>query len=400
MENRVVVFGMNSAFAVRQFLPEVLETVRDRSFDVVVMAPRPADPAGFEASFPGIRFRYVAMKREISLFWDLVTLCWLWLLLLRLRPAVTNMSTPKTGLLGGLAARLAGVPDRIYTLRGLRYQTARSWKRRLLMGCEWLACACAQQVICISRSVRQTAIDDGIAPAGKLVLLGERVSEGITVEPDSACREMDAPQRLRRKLRIPDDAVVIGFVGRLTRDKGLCELVRSFQLLQNEGRNVRLLLLGDFETGDPVDGETTAWIHVNPAVHWLGFVTDPKPYYRLMDVFVFPTYREGLGKVLLEAAAAGVPIVSTKVTGVVDVVQDGLTGLLVPAGDAPALAGAVGRLLDEPETARRLAHAAQQMIREQFDNSLYLARLGDMIEHLAAGSRTREIPKFQEAQRL
>jgi glycosyltransferase involved in cell wall biosynthesis len=400
MENRVVVFGMNSSFAVRQFLPEVLAAVQQRGFDTVVASPQPPEPAAFRTSFPAVEFRHVPMKREISLLSDIGSLCRLWFLLRSIRPALTNMSTPKMGLIGGLAAWIARVPHRIYTLRGLRYETARSWKRKLLIACEKIACACAHQVICISRSVRQTAIQQGLAPAGKLVLLGERVSEGIAIEPQPEIRAGDLVH-LRKQLRIPEEAAVIGFVGRLTRDKGVCELVRCFQILQREGRAVHLLLLGDFESGDPVDRETVEWIFTNPAAHWLGFIPDPKPYYRLMSAFVFPTYREGLGKVLLEAAAAGVPVVSTKVTGVVDIVQDGLTGILVPPGDAPALARAVGRLLDEPETAERMARAAQIMIREHFDNSFYLARLGEMIESLAAADRPHAYrPPIHEARRL
>ncbi len=400
MENRVVVFGMNSSFAVRQFLPEVLAAVQNRGFEAVVAAPQPLEPVAFRTSFPGVRFRHVPMKREISLLSDIGSLCRLWFLLKSIRPALTDMSTPKMGLIGGLAAWLARVPHRIYTLRGLRYETARSWKRKLLIACEKIACACAHQVICISRSVRQTAIQEGLAPAAKLVLLGDVVSEGITIEPEPEIHGSD-PTQLRKQLRIPEEAAVIGFVGRLTRDKGVCELVQCFQILQREGRAVHLLLLGDFESGDPVDRETVEWISTNAAAHWLGFVPDPKPYYRLMTAFVFPTYREGLGKVLLEAAAAGVPLVSTKVTGVVDIVQDGLTGILVPRGDAPALARAVGRLLDEPETAARMARAAQSMIREHFDNSVYLARLGEMIESMAAASHphARRQP-LQEARRL
>jgi glycosyltransferase involved in cell wall biosynthesis len=304
------------------------------------------------------------------------------------------------GLIGGLAAWIVGVPHRIYTLRGLRYETAHAWKRKLLIGCEKIACLCAHRVICISRSVRQTAIREGIAPADKLVLLGERGSEGVTIEPQPEIRGRDL-LHLRKQLRIPEEAAVIGFVGRLTRDKGVCELVQCCQILQREGRAVHLLLLGDFESGDPVDRETVEWISTNPAAHWLGFVPDPKPYYRLMSAFVFPTYREGLPKVLLEAAAASTPVVSTKVTGVVDIIQDGLTGILVPPGDAPALARAVEHLLDEPAAAARMARAAQHMIREHFDNSFYLARLGEMIESLAAADRPHAgRPALEEARRL
>lgn len=400
MEDRVVVFGMNSSFAVRQFLPEVLDAVQHRGFHAVVAAPQPPEPAAFQASFPGVEFRHVPLQREISLLSDIRSLCRLWCLLKSIRPALTDMSTPKMGLIGGLAAWLARVPHRIYTLRGLRYETARSWKRKLLIACEKIACACAHQVICVSRSVRQTAIQAGLASAGKLVLLGERVSEGITLEPESEIHPRDLV-RLRKQLRIPEEAPVIGFVGRLTKDKGVRDLVQCFQILQREGRAVHLLLLGDFESGDPVDRETVEWISTSPATHSLGFVPDPKPYYRLMSAFVFPTYREGLSKVLLEAAAAGVPAVSTKVTGVVDIVQDGLTGILVPPGDAPALARAVGRLLDEPETAARMARAARSLIREHFDNSFYVARLGEMIESMAAANRPHaDRPPLEEARRL
>jgi glycosyltransferase involved in cell wall biosynthesis len=104
-----------------------------------------------------------------------------------------------------------------------------------------------------------------------------------------------------------------------------------------------------------------------------------------MDVFVFPTYREGMGKVLLEAAASGVPAVSTRVTGVIDVVVDGVTGILVPPGDANALAQAVASLLDDPSLAKRMARAGRQLIREHFDNSIYLQRLATMLESLARG---------------
>jgi glycosyltransferase involved in cell wall biosynthesis len=391
---------MNSSFAVRRFLPEVLAAVQRRGFDVVVVAPQAAGPSVFRM-LPGVEFRRVPMRREISLLSDIRCLCRLWFLLKSIRPAVTNMSTPKMGLIGGLAARMARVPQRIYTLRGLRYETTRFWKRKLLIACEKMAYACAHQVICISRSVQQTAIQDRIAPAGKLVLLGEKGSEGVSIEPKVEIREGGLAHHLRTQLGIPEEAAVIGFVGRLTKDKGIGELVRSFQILERQGRPVRLLLMGDFESGDPVDRETVEWIHTNPAARWLGFVPDPKPYYRLMNVFVFPTYREGLPNVLLEAAAAGVPLVSTKVTGVVDIIQDGLTGILVPPGDAPALARAVGQLLDEPETATRMVKAAQDMIRAHFDNSFYLARLGEMIESMAAANRPfAHRPPPGEARRL
>jgi glycosyltransferase involved in cell wall biosynthesis len=245
-------------------------------------------------------------------------------------------------------------------------------KRALLIGCERIAAACAHRVICISRSVRDTVVRDGVVPVSKAALLGDRVSEGVALRP--------APPAAR--LDIPKSAHVIGFAGRLTRDKGIRELAESFRLLLAAGLDVRLLLLGEFETGDPVDDATAEFLRTHPKVHCLGFVDDPSAYYPLMDVFVFPTHREGLGRVLLEAAAAGKPVVSTRTTGVVDVVVDGVTGLLVPPRDSTSLAAATRLLLTDRALAEKMGRCARRIVEEQFDNRIYLERLASMLNAL------------------
>jgi glycosyltransferase involved in cell wall biosynthesis len=371
MQKAKVVFGMNSMFAVRHFLPDILAMTRDRGFEAIVVAP-PGEDHGATNTIAGAEIRHVPMKREISPISDVFALWRMWSLLRAIRPAVTDVSTPKMGLIGGLAAWLAGVPHRIYTLRGLRYETTRGLKRALLMTCEWLACKSAHRVICISQSVKESAVRSGIVDGKKAVLLGERASEGISLRH----RVHTEPA----SLQLPEAIPVIGFVGRLTRDKGIHELIEAFRILRRSGLEARLLLLGSFETGDPVDPATADAIRTDPDIHWLGYVPDPAPYYQRMDVCVLPTYREGLPTVLLEAAAAGKPVVSTRTTGVVDVVLDGITGLLVPPCDAAALACAISRLLTNRELASRMGRQARRLIAEQFDNSYYLNRLGAMLE--------------------
>lgn len=373
MPQPTIVFGMNTLFAVRQFLPEILAMVQERGLRPVVICPEPGD-------IPGVEFRCVPMQREISVFSDVLALVRVFLVLRSVRPSVVNMSTPKMALIGGLAAWMARVPHRIYTLRGLRFETARGARRQLLIACERVAAACAHRVICISRSVRDTVVRDRIVPEAKATVLGERVSEGISLRPGAPARTLD----------IPKSAKVIGFVGRLTRDKGIRDLVEAFRLLLAGGLDVYLLLLGEFEQGDPVDPETVHFIRTDPHVRWLGYVPDPSAYYPSMDVFVFPTHREGLGRVLLEAAAAGKPVVSTRTTGVVDVVVDGVTGLLVPLRDPHALARATEALLKDPDLATRMGHNARRMVDEQFDNAIYLQRLGVVLD-FANGANVRAI---------
>jgi glycosyltransferase involved in cell wall biosynthesis len=227
---------------------------------------------------------------------------------------------------------------------------------------------------------------DGICRAEKLALLGDAVSEGIAIPPPDSPSAAEV-REMRNCLGIPEGSKVIGFAGRLTRDKGVDDLVACCRLLRSRGYPVCLLLLGDFEEGDPVSESTAAFLRSSAHVRWLGYVADARPYYSLMDVFVFPTRREGLGRVLLEAAAAGKPVVSTRNTGVIDVVQDGKTGILVSPADVDALARATANLLEDRELAARMGACARFLVERHFDNSVYLERLKTLLQSFAAPER-------------
>ena len=172
---------------------------------------------------------------------DLVSLARLWLLLRRLRPDLTEFSTPKAGLLGTLAAMLCGVPRRIYMLRGLRLETSTGFKHRILLAAERVACACAHVVLCNSNSLRAEALALGVAPADKLHLLGEGSTNGVDV-----ARFAPGPSNVRERLGITRKAPVLGFVGRLTRDKGLPELIEAFDTILKAKPKARLLLVEQY----------------------------------------------------------------------------------------------------------------------------------------------------------
>jgi glycosyltransferase involved in cell wall biosynthesis len=161
----------------------------------------------------------------------------------------------------------------------------------------------------------------------------------------------------------------------LTHDKGVEELVQASMDLAHEGRDIRLLMIGAFESGDPVHSECARLISTNALIHATGYIDDPAPYYRAMDLFAFPSHREGLGNVLLEAAAAGRPTVATRVTGCVDAIEDGVTGVLVPAHDSNALKIAIADLMDNAAKRQSMSTAAQIFVREYFDAAKMLDAL-------------------------
>ncbi len=329
---------------------------------------RELDRIGVEEGYPVFG---VPMQREISPLSDLRSLFAIWRLLRRIRPAICNVGTPKAGLLVGLAAWITRVPCRVYTLRGLRLETANGFKRFILTIAERVSCFTAHRVVCVSASLRERAISLGLVARRKTVLLASGSSNGV----DSS-RFEPTPERtalaasIRRNLNIRPDQPVIGFAGRITRDKGLPELIAAFHVIRNEFPDAILLLVGDYEEGDPVPQEIRDAIELDSAIHRVGFTSQIEQHYHAMNLFVLPTHREGFPNTVLEAQAAGLPVVTTVATGAVDAIVDGVTGLLTPVGDPDTLAKSVLSLLRDPVRIRTMGLTGRERVLREYRSEM------------------------------
>jgi glycosyltransferase involved in cell wall biosynthesis len=326
----------------------------------------------------------VSMRREIAPLQDLRSLFEIWRRIRRIRPVICNSGTPKAGLLVGLAAWINRVPCRIYTLRGLRLETAGGLKKRVLSITERIACFSAHRVVCVSASLQERVIALRLVVRSKTVLLGQGSSNGVDASRFEPTRERLAmAAALRQNLGILPDQPVIGFAGRFTRDKGLPELVAAFRLIRDQSPEAVLLLVGSFEAGDPVPVEIRTAIESDPAIYHVGFTSEIEMYYLIMNVFVLPTHREGFPNTVLEAQAARLPVITTDATGAVDSIEDGVTGLLTPVGDAVRLSKAVLLLLSDPARLKSMGRLGRERVLRNFQNetvwrgmtSLYSAML-------------------------
>jgi lipopolysaccharide/colanic/teichoic acid biosynthesis glycosyltransferase len=359
--------------------------MRDAGYDVVAVTSPGARQAVF-AEQEGARVVSLDMPRRITVGRDLVAVVRLTRLMRRERPAVVNAHTPKGGLLGMLAACAARVPARIYHLRGLPLDTATGTRRAVLAAAERLSCALAHRVVAVSPSLRTRAIELSLCPPDKVVVLGEGGGDGIDARHDFAPAPADAARRaeLRARLGIPPDAPVVGFVGRLVRDKGVVELTAAWQAVAAQVPEAHLVVAGSAEPRDPVPPGILEDLANASGVHLLGHVDDPRALYPVFDVLALPTYREGFPVVLLEAAALALPAVATRVTGCVDAVVDGETGKLVAPGDAEALAEALAEYLRDPAKRRTDGAAARRRVLRAFDRD----RLSEELRALYATLRT------------
>ena len=370
------------------FLEGQLAYMQERGLDITAICS-PDEALDAFGRRHGVQTCGVQMPRRISVAQDLVALAQLVAQLRRIKPQIVHAHTPKGGLLGMIAATLAGVPGRVYHMRGLPLETATGSRKALLTWTERVSCALAHQVICVSPSLRQVALDHDLCrPPQKLRVLAGGSGNGVEAKRrfNPSTYSPQTRQQVRHRLGISPDALVVGFIGRLVRDKGVVELAQAWASLRQRHPHARLLIVGPFEPRDPVPEDTAAALRADPSVHLLGFQDQTPPLYLAMDLVVLPTYREGFPNVPLEAAAMGLPVVSTRVPGCVDAIVEERTGLLVPARDALALERAMERYM--VDDALRAAHgrAAQARVRQDFDQERIWSALHQVYLDLLARS--------------
>lgn len=337
-------------------------------YEVTTAAADDYDLGRFERQF-GCSVFPLAISRRISPVQDAACVWRLIRFMRKERFSLVHAHTPKAGLVGMTAAFLAHVPHRVYTLHGLPMETAGGIKRELLRQAERSSLRLATCRLIVSRTLAARTVELGLCREGACRVLGDGSACGVDRSRFSSA--VRTPQRMaeaRAMLNLPAGAMVLGFVGRVTPDKGIDCLLDTYETIQKKRNDVYLVIVGDF---DKLDDQThrslAARIDSNPGIRYQSFVEDIVPYYSAMDMLVLPSHREGFNYAILEAAACGLPVVTTRATGCIDGVLEGETGLLVDIDDRDALKNAIEKLLNSCQLRQTFGAAAERRIVEQYD---------------------------------
>jgi glycosyltransferase involved in cell wall biosynthesis len=342
----------------------------EHGFDVTVGTRRsdPDSPPAPGKWDDGVVVEHVAFVREPAPIADLRALWSTLRLVRRARPTIVNASTPKAGLLGMLAAWLCRVPARVYLVRGFRFETSTGWRRRMFVAMERIATRCATHVLFNSPSLMRVGEAEGVIQRGRGEVIGAGSGNGIDVAR-FADDQLPTRTEARERFGLPVDAKVIGFVGRFTKDKGIEDLIDVFESAFADRGDVWLLLVGKFEDGDPVSEATQTTIGAHERIVIVPWLDHPGAAYRAMDVLAFPSYREGLPNVPLEAQLCGVPVVGYAATGTVDAVEHGTGGLLVGVRKVEELGRAIRDLVDDRSRRQQLGATGSARVAQTFNQT-------------------------------
>jgi glycosyltransferase involved in cell wall biosynthesis len=289
-------------------------------------------------------------------------------ILVRERPSLLVYGTPKAALLGAVAGTLTRAPVRVYVLHGLRLETLPGLRRGWMAVIEWFVMRLSTRVVAVSACLRELVIESRLVARPKIQVLGHGSSNGID-GTRFVRSSASAQHRERIELTVDPGDFVYVFLGRLTSDKGIDDLIDAFQVVRADRDNQRLLLVGDIEGSTEERQRLIARIECAPGVLHHGYRTDVREVLSSCDCLVLPSYREGLPNVLLEAAALALPVIASNATGVRDIVEDQRTGLIVPVHDTGLLAAAMRDVRDAYPQARARAERARAHVSLRFERT-------------------------------
>jgi glycosyltransferase involved in cell wall biosynthesis len=316
------------------------------------------------------------ITRRFNPVYDLITFMALLFYFKKYKPDIVHTHSPKAGFIGQFAAYVCNVPTRIHTVAGLPLVESSGIKKCVLEQVEKFTYNMAHWILPNSINMAEFILNNELTKREKINVIGNGSSNGIDLDYFSITDDIIVTSNnLKSDLKIPDDVTLLLYVGRMARSKGLIELVRAFDILQLQNSKLHLLLVGNLDEKDLLPNEITKIILNSERITFVGHKKDVRPYMYMSDIFIFPSYREGLPQSLLQACAMGKCCIATNIDGCNEIISNQVNGLLVPVKDIGAIINAINCIIESPTKQKSYGRAAQEFVKRNYDQKILYSEL-------------------------
>ena len=361
--------------SINNWIKPFLNEYAKRGVDVSIVCNMDAEyEKNLKAEYPFIHTYPMPFPRGINVFGSIKSIRLLKKLFKKEKFDMVQYSTPNASMYASIAAKSAKIPVRLYCQWGMVYVTMSGIKRKIFKTIERMVCRNSTQVQPDSTGNLEFCRKEGFYDETKSLVIWNGSAKGLDLTAFDVSQKAEYAKAIKEKYNIPENVPVIGFVGRLGKEKGCNELFKSFRALKEEFPTLKLLFVGPIEKEDTIEPELLKYFCECDDIIKTGRVTNVEKYTSAMDVFVLPSYREGFGMSVIEASAMEVPVVVTKYPGPSSAMEEGVTGISVSVKDSDALTLAIADLLKDREKSLAMGRAGRTFVEQNFEQKEFIKK--------------------------
>ena len=361
--------------SINNWIKPFLNEYDRRSVDVSVVCNMDAEyEKKLKEEFPFVHTYPMPFPRGINVLGSVKSIRLLTKLFKKEKFDMVQYSTPNASMYAAVASKFAKIPVRLYCQWGMVYVTMSGMKRKIFKMIESMVCSLSTQVQPDSPGNLEFCRKEGLYDETKSLVIWNGSAKGLDLTAFDVSKKTEYAKEIKEKYNIPENVPVIGFVGRLGKEKGCNELFRAFRRIKEAFPNAKLLFVGPIEKEDTIEPELLEYFFKCDDIIKTDRVTDVEKYISAMDIFVLPSYREGFGMSVIEASAMEVPVVVTEYPGPSGGMKDSLTGYAVPIKDDDKLCECILKLMNDDNLRKEMGIAGRKFVEETFEQKTFIEK--------------------------
>ena len=358
--------------SINNWIKPFLNEYNSRNVEVTIVCNMDSEyEESLKKEFPFVRTYAIPFPRGINVLGSLKSISALKKFFKKERFDMIQYSTPNASFYASIASKSRRIPVRLYCQWGMVYVTQQGIKRKIFKWMEKTICKNSTNIQPDSFGNLEFCRKEGLYDEKKSCVIWNGSAKGLDLEAYDVSKKEEYSAEIKSKYNINNGDIVIGFVGRLGKEKGCHELFKAFKNIKQDYNNSKLLFVGPIEKEETIEPEWLEYFKTCDDIIKTGRVTNVEKYMSAMDVFVLPSYREGFGMSVIEASAMKVPVVVTRYPGPSSAMEEGYTGISVPVKSTAELEAAIRELICDKEKAAQIGENGRKYVVEKFDQKIF-----------------------------